>query len=383
MTSRTASANSNQSTAHPRDSETAIQRNFLSAFYDLLRTDMFKEEFDFRNMVIPKFYRWILYQDVANEADHPITIIRQQCRIKMAKTGDRTKAASTKQVEEQPQKYFDVLDKSQIRQIVRAALAIHTYSQNDGRIDELFRSTFVNGKSNTKLLIGTAFLTRIVGGAKRINLPLNPASKIEALLYFHCIRLYEKERRAAFVAHGNRVGYILQTIVDCWSRLVSNIKVENVGRLSILIMPYVIFKHNTGLFEMIKSRDEGFSNSGMERRLESCKVVKESTQVSSTAWNRSAQVDMALRYIVNMLFVKLETTLERPYLYSANEKDLVKWNELRKYKVPTNVEQVSTVFSNIPTNIASTLQLEIPQQADSSEDADENVIVDLDDEKEK
>ena len=57
-------------------------------------------------------------------------------------------------------------------------------------------------------------------------------------------------------------------------------------------------------------------------------ISNQPTQVSATAWNRSTEMDMALRHVINMFFVNLDSLVTNLYLYRSSEDELLKWKLL-------------------------------------------------------
>ena len=95
-----------------------------------------------------------------------------------------------------------------------------------------------------------------------------------------------------------------------------------------LIMPYIIYEHERRMFRVLKSRGEGFSNSAQEVTFENTSISNEPTQVSTIAWNRSTEMDMALRHVINKFFVNLDSLVTNLYLYRSSEDELLKWKLL-------------------------------------------------------
>ena len=371
---KTAGSESNRSGADGDSGQ--INRGFLIGFVDLLRSDVFSSRFDFRNFNIPRALDWMIEEGRDAGENSALRNVYDLCEKKLETTQQRRQLTG-KTDDNSKLTLRGVLHTNHVRQIFRASLAIHTFSNNDERVYQLFLHRFNDTRTSSKLLVGTAYFPRILGGGRpTLKLPLDTPSKSEALLYFHCIHIYESLKLSVSVPHGNRIGFALQTIINCWSRFISNVKAEQLGRLSSFIMPYITYDTSTGLFRVIKSRSEGYSTTAMETSLDNCQVVTDVNMVSTTAWNRSDEMDTAARYIVDMMFTHLRTLLIERYLYAAGDENLLKWNILQQYKVPQDVTQVSNIFSQVSNAVTNTLNVIVPEKLlESSDDGGENVTV--------
>lgn len=362
-----------------------INKGYLCAFVDTFRTPEFKAKYNYKHFNIDTFVTWIEEEGGSSIAPRPLaelyqlSVTKRDSTMRLQEKKQKKKAEKKgKSVVEQVEEptVHGMLNTMQVRQIMRASLAVHSYSENDERVYQLFSRVFKDMNTSPRFLVGTVYLNRVLGGRVAGKLPMAQASKLEALLYFHCIRLYMNSIGKIDGKIGNRIGYALQKIVDCWSRLISNVRMEDLGRLSVLIMPYIIYESERARFRVLKSRAEGYSNSDMETTLVDCHVVNEVANVSAKAWNRTDEADTALRYIVDMMFTHLETLISRQYLYNGDEKDILKWNEMQKYKLPPSVTEVPKVFAQLPEAIVTTLQVEVPEAPEISREgnADDNVV---------
>ena len=192
-----------------------INRSLLSSFVEVFRSTEFQQHEELKivnaKLDIPCLLNWIVSEGSANTAGKsPMSTIYKICQVKVDRLKEKREATETKITEESNHTPRAMLDTNQVRQILRAASAIYIYQRDDNRIYELFNKTFINGSSSTKLIIGTLYLTSITGTRKKSKLIHSSPSKLEAFLYFHAIRVYERAKFSVQVSHGNKIGFILQ-----------------------------------------------------------------------------------------------------------------------------------------------------------------------------
>lgn len=377
-----------------------INNGFLVGFVQAFRTEEFKKRWNHTSFRMSEFCDYIMEVGGSSSAPAPIAQLHRLAAIKstgMEKKRKEKEARTNKEGVVSDSKDSKkttprtVLDTQQVRQIARASLAVHTFAVNDERVYQLFHKNYVEGNMSPRFLVGTLYIPRILGAKSSKDpaskyLKMKEPTKIEVILFFHSIRIYHtnndtftRSASARNKVKGTRVGFAVQTITLCWSRLVGCIQAENLGRLSNLIMPYIMYDSGKGMFRVLKSKDDGFSHSRLERTLEDAQVQEEgATGVSVTAWNRSDELDTAIRYIVDMMFTHLEALIRREYLYSANERDLSRWNVLEKYAVPAVATELPPVFYELPDNIAATLKITKPSELESSPERVNSNIVDVD-----
>ena len=72
---------------------------------------------------------------------------------------------------------------------------------------------------------------------------------------------------------GTHLGFAPQKIICGWSQLIRNRSGEDLGRLSSLIISYIPYNRKTGTFRVLQSKEEGFSNTILETRIEEAEVV--------------------------------------------------------------------------------------------------------------
>ena len=126
---------------------------------------------------------------------------------------------------------MSILKSAHIRQIYRVSLAIHSYGVRYVRIRQIFRYCYNDDKISQRYLVGSAYLTNILGATKAsksygksFELQLTTANNIEVLLYFHCVRIVMRLKHVLKLSHttGIRIGYAVQKICKCWVRLTVN-----------------------------------------------------------------------------------------------------------------------------------------------------------------
>ena len=237
---------------------------------------------------------------------------------------------------------------------MRAASAVVTFGRTDDRIYQLFKRAFTDGNSSLSLLLGSTYLPRILGVPKPKNvvashqvLPLETPTDIEALFYFHGIQFFSTNLKKVRVSHvvGNRIGFAVQTCCKALIRCVKNITCEDVNRVLDFIMPYIFFDKSSGLFMVIKSRSEGFSCTDMVKSLEDSVISNEQSLVSGVAWNRSDEVDNAIRCVMELFLTEMNILLKSYVLYQASEKNLLQCNRVRQFKLPDSSIQISPIFA--------------------------------------
>ena len=310
-----------------------INRDYLCGFVDTFRCKEFKAKYNYKSFNMNEFLDWVCAVGGGADAPEPVREIYANSMKKLdsMRTRNEKKRHKNPEVQELALTIRQVLDTQQVKQIARASVAFHSYAAQDERVYELFENCFKNTDISPRFIIGTAYLPCILGHRKSkqhddVMSTMQQPSKLEALLYFHCIRIYTGTFKTLQSPNiGNRMGYALQKILDCWVRLMTNVKSDDLGRFSSLILPFIMFDENIGMFRVLKSREDGFSTSVMETRLTGVRVVHDGTGVSVAAWNRGEDLDTAIRYIVDMFCTHVQTVLSRGYLYTASEKDLSIW----------------------------------------------------------
>ena len=264
-----------------------INRVYLCAFLDAFRLNEFEAKYDYKQFNLNQFLDWIVEIGGSANAPPPITELYSISMRKLESMRKRigNKVKNTEQAKNDTsdstrvQTVRDVLDTQKVKQIARASLAVHSYSVQDERVYELFQHCFREKDVSPRFLIGTTYIPRVLGSRSSktktaIGDMLAVPSKIEAVLIFHCIRECMKKFGALrSPTAGTRLGYALQKIVRCWSRLISNTRGEDLGRLSSLIISYIPYNRKTGTFRVLQSKEEGFSNTILETRIEEAEVV--------------------------------------------------------------------------------------------------------------
>ena len=365
----------------------------LCTFVDVFRTDDFKQQFDHTKFNANAFGDWVQENGTTATLPECVRELYKLCVEKRnrnnAKGKSKTKKKSTdgqsdnsgagsKEITTLAQ----VLNIPQIRQILRAALAVHCYGVNDARVYELFYAMFKEKSASPRYLVGTIFLPAILGATRQQKklMTFVKASKVEALLYFHAVQRHSNQKKNTMGPVGNRIGFAVQKMVKAWKRLLDNIKAEKIDTLNNLILPYLTFNEKTNVFEVLKSRSDGFSPTSMETTLKNSAPVKDVTLINAAAWHRSDELDTALRVVVNMLFTQLHRILDLDYLYSGNDMDVAKWNEMQDFLLPLDVQQLPPVFSTLPDGVCDALLVTKPERPESPPPSQDHVVVDSDDE---
>ena len=354
MSSLTRSAGTTGSTSQ-------VNLSYLLCFTNIFQLPEFSKVFNYRDMQYNDDMEWIIDNGRKGTGGSDVQTIMDLTKAKLEK-GAKMKRLGNEDSEEISE--ISILKSAHIRQIYRVSLAIHSYGVRDARIRQIFQYCYNDDKISQRYLVGSAYLTNILGStkasksySKSSELQLATASNIEVLLYFHCVRIVMRLKNELKLSHktGTRIGYAVQTICKCWVRLIQLIKNHRFGLLSAFIMPYIIFDHDRRMFRVLKSRAEGFSNALQEQSLENVFVTNEQIHVSAIAWNRNVELDSALRQIVDLLFVNLESIVSNLYLYHSTERELKSWRTMRQYQFASGDSNLPPIFSTLPDNICQIL----------------------------
>lgn len=392
-TNRTKSAATGSTGSAPNPEETAVDkaqsqlnRGIFCAYVDIFRTEDFKQRFTLSKFNLYKLHDWVCEVGGTTSAPPAVAALHAVCERKLnstrARRDQKTEKSTTTKVTEL-KSVRDVLDTQQVTQVLRAAIAISTFASNDERVYELFTKCFRDHDVSSKYIVATFYLPSVLGNLRvktkqSVLRSIETPSKLEALLFFHCIRMHWDSELTFRTAHiGSRIGFALQKIVNAWARLVENVKVATLGRLSSLLLPYVKFNEETGLFECLKSREDGWSPTTLQRTVIGVEPTTNQSAVSAVAWSRTEDLDTALRFITDMLFTHLHSVLHRKYLYSAAEKDLDSCPFLYKYNLPTNVTALPAVFSELPETICEAFDIEAPDALPLPDDEVPAVPIDV------
>ena len=326
--------------------EKNVNRKYLINFIDAFRTPQFQNGFKMTKDDINRFCQHIQEVGGSASAPEPFRELYALSAEKMTRHNEKVdKDREEKQKKKKNpseddsaelkkvriQSIVEVLATQQVRQILRASLSVHVYAESDPRIYELFIRIFKDENASPKYLVGTIYLPMILqtNRSKKRLYSLDARKKIEALLYFHCIEYHLSHKLKFNPNTGNRIGFLLQTLMKAWKRFVDNAEVERIGTLSNFLTPYMIYNEVTGLFEPLKSRNMGFSPIAMETKINGLKASDDIGNVSTAAWNRTNDVDNAFRFMVGMFFNHLHTMLDHSYLS-------LHWKRFRHHEMERN-----------------------------------------------
>ena len=228
-----------------------------------------------------------------------------------------------------------------------------TFANRDGRVLEYFKLLFNQKQFTPKLIIGSRFISRIIVKDYNVkdNLPIQVPSYFEVLLLFHCCSVYTANKAkitALDWTTSTRMGYVIQRLVSAWQRFVSLSTDNSLATLTELFTPYINFNHNALRFDVLNSKSQGYSSSDMERTLVNAKATLERAKVNVTAFNRTTVLDESIRLIVSLFFRNLDHLIQMPFLHEGKEQAIRNWKELYKFRVPSNVDKLPSVFSDLP-----------------------------------
>ena len=372
-----------------------VNRTYLVGFLDAFRSDAFKKKFNYKKFNANNFCQWIVKNGQKDDAPDSVKTLFEISDDKRARHNEKIDNDLKKKKDEGDEtsdnsdllktkfdSVVDVLATQQVRQLLRASLAVHVYSQTDDRIYQLFIRMFKDHDTSPRYLVGTTFLPLILGKARQKNkiCTMEKPSKIEAVLYFHSIQYHVTNQCIVKPTMGNRLGYVIQLLTKAWKRVIDNAEAEKIGTFLSFITPYITYNATSGMFEVLKSRSDGYSHNNMLTTLEGVTTTTQMHEVSSQAWHRTDGLDAAMRYLVDMFFTHLHQLISTDYLYSANEVDLSKWNELQQYFLPVNKKALPTVFSQLPDTVADALKVAKPDPAEKPPSpTTDHIVVDSDD----
>jgi len=390
---RTGTGQRSATSRPPRAPKLDITRSYITLFVTLFSSQEYQTKFGNSTFQQSKINEWLantgnntaspqVVQDIFKLSldKHTKGVKRTAASRSPGPSSSETKTAETQNEDTPERKVLMVLKTPQISQIFRAALSIQTYGRKDKRVLEIFRVAIQTKKLSPKFIVGSRYIPRILGANKITGMVFNPPSVLDVLLFFHCCSVHNNSPDCKEVSSaGNRIGLVIQTLMSAWSRLFSLFKNQTVGRIRDAFTPYIIFKHDECQFEVLDSRSRGFSNAEMVDTLQGCKISRIATQVNVDAFNRDVHMDSALRYVVSLFFKHLNKLVSRPFLYSSSDTEAMRWGELQKFKLPSDMNVLPEVFEEVPTTICDTLGLEKKCEAvEPVEESVSQVLVDAD-----
>ena len=283
------------------------------------------------------------------------------------------------------------LGTEQMKQIFKAARAIALYSTVDKRILDIFNILVPTKMLSNSFIIGTKFIPSKCSSYNRVStskdvLPSPFATTIpksfEVLLTFHAYRmatvLVEKDHPITvkyysnqpdctrFVVpkttkSGNRIGFAVQSLLTAWNAVALHLALDSFHQLS---APYVLFKEDFGLFQVLEDRSDGFAPLSQTTSLLNVGDARQtSSDCDALAWKRDEDMDKGLRLLTLTFFNHLHDLIQHPDLYSHDEN--TKWQHMSKYDI--REDSLPSIFFDMPDDIQRCLKLQRSQQAHQPE----------------
>ena len=249
--------------SNPSSTDSEFTRFLLFAFVKSFETHAFNVNFKYKNLDLQKYLKW-----VRSSEEETSQVITKRFEEKSEKRTKVLKISVFQSAGADGDKVLAEMGTQQVRQIARAALAIHTFGRRDGRILEMFNNVFETMNTSTGFLVGPTFFHMIIHSTSKRSRknPLNMTtpSTFECLLYFHSVALlssllagYRSNKLVTINYYtGTRIGFVCQTLYKAWARLAKSI---NISLLSALFSPYMSYDSPTSTFIPIPSREKGFS----------------------------------------------------------------------------------------------------------------------------
>ena len=144
---------------------------------------------------------------------------------------------------------------------------------------------------------------------------------------------------------ANRVGYIVQLLLNAWNSLARRI---GMVKCSMLIAPYILFNESTCQFYPLNSRSDGLAPLSQGKSLKGivggCLDEK---GCDAEAFKRSDELDHALRCITKFFFDSLHELSPNRQLFEV--KDSVWWDYLDRFlDVGSNI---APIFQSLPDDV--------------------------------
>ena len=277
---------------------------------------------------------------------------------------------------------FEVLEVfriPQIMQIFRAAASVAIYGRKDARVFEMYSIAFNKQMWSTRYIIGTRFIPAVLDVNKRKDaLQCNPPSVFEVLLFFHGCSVHKASGAKIDFTTGTRIGYVIQRMVRGWQRLLSVVKTQQLGTFKDLFTPYILFNTTSCRFDVLTSRSRGWSISEMENSFIGCKNSSDQTKVNVRAYAQTVAFDSAIRQVVDLFFKYMNILLSKKYLYTGSEGEILKWKDLLRFTIPSDIDKLPRVFKELPEEVFTTFGLEPTwDDVESDDDSGGQVVVDL------
>jgi len=173
---------------------------------------------------------------------------------------------------------------------------------------------FINaGTFMQKLLGGTKTKKRKAGGAPS-TLQVRLPTPFGILLFFHGLTVLEqslakkKVKAPRSYATGNRVGEVVLRLFDAFTKLS---RAANLGGLASTLAPYILYVSRNGLFTPLRTRQDGFAPETQRKEFgEDDAATHAEADVNKDAWERSHELDVALRHVAGLFLDTFTTILQ-------------------------------------------------------------------------
>ncbi|MEM1002550.1 MAG: DNA methyltransferase, partial [Bacteroidota bacterium] len=362
---------------------TEINRNFLVCLFNILLLDETFNKIASFNNDSSAFFLWVSTH--LSENQHVKELISLSKRKADKRMSPHTKATSS--LHDNEDIVLQELGTGQIKQILRAAYSLVIFAKNDARIETIFTFAIMENCASSYFVNAGSYLSLVLDGkratktmSKSSVLELSAPSNLEVLIYFHCVNYLTNgsDRIKKSSVTATRLGYAVQTVLYCWTRMAKNIKIEHDGKLSTLLMPYILYQSEKGVFDVIDTKSKGFATTQQTRSFDNIYATVQEREVDPIAFNLSEDIDKALRFIIRMMFNELHTIVKKQFLYVCSEKDLKEWEDLEKFRLPSSETDIPQVFTDLPDDVCTALGVTKPEP--QSEVLEVIVVSDVDEE---
>lgn len=318
---------------------------------------------------VDKFFTWVVSTPSPNEMCEIVKNLVQE-KVDRRKSGHALNNLSVTTVHNEDP-LVEELGSNQVRQLLRVALAVESYTRKDPRVSTCFFTTFERHGVSVSFVKAGRYMQVVLGGMKKRRRDesstspthLQPASASQVMFFFHALVFVEeriaRKRVKARRNHntGDRIGFVVRTVTSAFSCLSRN---AGLGGIYATMAPYILYSTTTGLFRPLAHKADGFAPDS--QRLEfkdSDKPLFVPSGVNDEAWSRADDLDIACRHIANMFFSVLETLLLTDAIYTLPESRL---SEIPHMAVlDTSGSGLPPLFSTLPDSVIETLDIEKPE----------------------
>lgn len=333
----------------------------IIAFVDILGSDAFAASFSTESIEMESFYPWLL--DNTSTAGKAIVAVMKAkvLRSKGRERGDSTTETTTPTREE----IVGAMQTEQNRQLLRTALAVHTFGVKDGRIFTAFSVTMDRLNISTGFINAGGFLQSVCGGRKskqRSAAPYHVPSVFQVLLFFHCLVVVQKAVKAKKGVQtrityrtGDRIGFIVQTIVTSFSEVSRQLGLRGAGSA---FAPYLLYNTSSGTFRALRTAQDGFAPLRQSTDLSACDAITVREGVCEVAYGRDDDTDSAFRELSGFFLDVLEDTVCNNVVYKGSWKDLQCSPFIRPFEGMDGA--LPPVFAELPDFVFSALSLDRP-----------------------